>query len=73
MSASNWSIHRCPVCGGHLRFIYERASERRVFMYCSIGRCHSEAANEGAWGLTEREAYDALRKAVDAEPTVLVE
>lgn len=56
---------RCPVCDSPLTV--ERVKLDEFQLFCAVGRCPSEAANDGATGETEMEAFKALCKKIDAE------
>lgn len=59
----------CPACNNPLRHSVEvgegGASEHVV--YCGVGRCPSDAANDGARGKTLDEAMEKLTKAINNE------
>lgn len=59
---------KCPSCGSELKNEPCRIPPADVIrLWCSIGRCPSEAANNGATGATIEEALSKLRDAVDEE------
>jgi hypothetical protein len=61
-------ICKCPACGNPLRECHQTKDRvTTVFLYCAVGRCHSQAANDGAYGDTLTEAFDRLDKAVEQE------
>lgn len=56
----------CPVCNRPLT-LSPVLEQGNVYMYCAYGPCESEAANHGASGISEREAYKKLCAAVEKE------
>ena len=67
MSALPKSTYRCPVCKQPLCI---ESTGDGVILWCGHGPCTSQRANDGADGLTERLAYEALCKAVDVEEPI---
>jgi hypothetical protein len=59
MSAFQTSTHACPVCKQPLFKL--PAAAGRVLLWCGYGPCQSAAANDGASGLTEQEAFEQLQ------------
>ena len=58
------SVHPCPVCGQPLSV--KRPAEF-VILWCGYGPCPSKAANEGAIAGTELQAFEQLKRLVNAE------
>lgn len=54
----------CPMCHNPLDVIH---TPHGVILYCAIGRCASQAANDGASGETEVKAHIALRDLIESE------
>lgn len=42
--------HRCPACNNPLSYLVEDST---VLVWCSVGRCASEKANDGIKGWTD--------------------
>ena len=59
MSAFEKSDYTCPVCRQPLFKL--PAAAGRVLVWCGYGPCKSQAANDGASGLTEQEAFEQLQ------------
>lgn len=59
----------CPSCGNKLAVSFKSSPgvTPHYEVWCPVGRCPSEAANQGAQGRTEQEAFAALEKAIEAE------
>lgn len=56
--------HNCPVCHQQLMVASYRGG---IVVWCANGPCRSIAANDGAEGVTEAEAFANLQKAIDKE------
>lgn len=60
------SIYHCPICELHL---VKKHDGDRIVLWCSNGKCESQAANQEYSGNTELVAFSNLKIAVDIEQT----
>ncbi len=60
------SVHLCPACGKPLSV--KRPAEF-VILYCGHGPCPSKAANQGEIARTEDDAFEKLKREIEAETT----
>lgn len=60
------SRYKCPSCECLLALDI-LGETGAFFIYCDVGRCPSEAANQGKEGMTETEAFAKLESAIEAE------
>lgn len=63
MSSIPKSTFTCPVCNQPLCKLMAGAG--RILLWCGNGPCTSYAANDGESGVTEQEAYDKIKAAVE--------
>jgi len=59
------SAHLCPVCGQPLSLT--KAIDGAVILFCGFGACKSVEANRGALAETESDAFEELKRLVEAE------
>jgi len=58
------STFTCPVCHQPLNM---KQPAEFVILYCGHGPCPSKKMNEGAIAGTEAQAFEALKRLIDAE------
>lgn len=62
----NRSRYTCPICREPL-CLGPATNDVPIFLWCGTGRCKNKAANNGAHGKTEDEAFSALLENIDRE------
>jgi len=60
----NTSRYCCPVCRQPLRL---KSTPNGFVLYCGYGPCRSKVSNDGAFGLSEQAAFEALLENIDKE------
>ncbi len=59
---------KCPVCNNPLNVErHPDTPDGYYILWCGVGRCPSTAANDGASGPTEQEAFEQLKRCIVLE------